>query len=181
MADERDRRRVAHRDHAADRVRTRTPVIGVPVRQKARTLEPAFRPLPEPSDFDEPTPVEALIGHMAERGVIVTRDLRLAVEEILEHTRHVEQRSARRQSAPAPTRGARLLGIAKWLGPLLAAIVGAIYAAGVRHGVAESAAAERASDRRQLDQLITAVRRLELDISNIRGAMRTPQGEDRTP
>jgi len=175
-------------------VRTRTPVVVVPMRTKARTIDPPVTPPPADStttDGFEPdfTPVDDLLEHIAERGAVVTRDLRLAVEELSQHTRRSEQRSANRilalhssmarTGAPAPpSRTAKFIGIAKWLGPLLVAIAGAIYAAGVRQGSSESAAAERAADRSRLEEAIGAIRRLELDVSNLRGAMRALR-EDR--
>lgn len=74
------------------------------------------------------------------------------------------------------SRWARVGAVAKWLGPLVIALAGAVYAAGVRQGLSTSAAAEHAADRRLLEQLQTTVRRLELNVSNLRGTVRAPWG-----
>lgn len=186
MPDERDRRRIEHRDHAEDRVRQRTAAIPIP-------LEGAE----DSSAFDTTTGVDQMIDRIAARGANIkeptssfARDLRLAVEELLEHTAHVEERNKARirrstneilkshqdmlRGGPPPSPLKRLIGVAKWLGPLLVAIISSIYAFGFRQGLSESEADARAADRREIQQLDVTVRKLELDVSNLRGAARAP-------
>lgn len=176
MTDERDRRRNPHRDHADGRTRSRTPqAVPVAVPHEV-TPELAF-------DRDTRTPVEVVIERIASRGATITDDLRMAVEEIYEHIGSAERRGADRdlevhatalRGAPPMSPVSRMVGVAKWLGPLLIAIAGALYAAGVRQGLSQSAADARAADRRQIEQLTGAVRRLELNVSNLRGLFRAP-------